>query len=174
MKFLKITSFSLVMLTILASFSQCTSTQKLQKSVPIAFSEVYFQRWTAGVEGGGSGINLYIELASELPKNIQLDSVYFRGKAAKFETKPQNKLLYIGRFKTEFNPSKDLIMSNDSLNEYGNEMSVNIKKLPFNLKENEGIISYKEGKNTKYYKVENIVEKRVLNYPSAATNKHSY
>jgi hypothetical protein len=172
MKFLKITSFSLVMLTIMASFSQCSGTQKLQKKVPIAFSEVYFQRWTAGVKGGGSGINLYIELASELPKNIQLDSVYFRGKSAKFETKPQNQLLYIGRFKTEFNQPKDLIMSSDSLNEYGNEMSVNTKRMPFNLKENEGVISYKEGKNTKYYKVENIVEKRALNYPSAAPDKH--
>lgn len=171
MKFFKIVSFSLLMLIILTSFSQCSSTQKLQKKAPTDFSKVYFQRWTAGIKDGGSGIALYLELASELPKNIVLDSVYFRGKPAKLETKTQDSLLFIGYFRTDSNQKRDIIMSSNPLDEYHNKLGTVDENIPFELKDDECVISYKMGKDTKYFKIENIIEKEIISYPSTPNNK---
>ena len=141
MKLLKQTSFLIVMLILMASFSQCSTAQKLQKNAPTQFGDVYCQKWTAGVKGGGSGLNLFIPA---MDKSIQLDSVYFRGKVVKLEVKPGDLTLYIGRFKTEFNQPSDVVMSSDSNEEYGNQLPEKVKIIPFELKDDECVVSYKE------------------------------
>lgn len=169
MKFIKYGIFSILLLTIMTSFSQCSSSKTLQEKAPATFGEVYFQRWNAGIQGGGSGINLFISVEDA---NVVLDSVYFRGKSAKLETKPQNKSLYIAYFKTEFNQPKDIVMSSNPLDEYNNPLPIQKEKIPFTLKDSECVVSYKDGQTTKYFKIENITEKEVINYPSAPNNKH--
>jgi len=62
-------------------------------------------------------------------------------------------------------------MSNDPNAEFGNEMPEISQKIPFVLKDNECVISYKDGKTTKYFKVDNITEKDLIPYPSAPPNK---
>jgi len=168
MKTLKTISFSILMLIVMASFSQCSSTKKLQLNYPLDLGQVYFQKWIAGIEGGGAGLNIFIPTEDT---SIKLDSVYFRGKAAKLEVKSQNGTIYIGRFISNFNKKKDLIMSNDPNAEFGNEMPEISQKIPFVLKDNECVISYKDGKTTKYFKVDNITEKDLIPYPSAPPNK---
>ena len=155
--------FGLLMLTgVMASFSQCSSAQKLQKKAPTVFGEIYFQNWIAGVEGGGSGINLFIETLND---DIVLDSVYFRNQSAKFEVKPANKLLYIGRFITEFNKKEDMVISSDSNKEYVNKAPDLSNKNPFKLKEDECVVSYLEGGMIKYFKLENIKERQSMDIP---------
>ena len=153
---------------IMTSFLQCSSSQTLQEKAPTTFGEVYFQRWNAGIQGGGSGINLFIPVVDT---NVVLDSVYFRGKSAKLETKPQNKSLYIAYFKTELNQPKDIVMSNNPLDEYKNQLPIQKERIPFKLKDSECVVSYKDGSITKYFKIENITEKETINYPSAPNNK---
>lgn len=157
-----------MLLMIMTSFSQCSSSQKLQEKAPATFGEVYFQRWNAGIQGGGSGMNLFIPVTDN---NVVLDSVYFRGESTKLETKPQNKMLYIGYFKTEFNQPKDIVMSSNPLDEYNNLLLIKKEKIPFTLKDSECVVSYKDGQTTKYFKIENIIEKEAINYPSAPNNK---
>jgi hypothetical protein len=154
---------------IMTSFSQCSSSQKLQEKAPATFGEVYFQRWNAGIQDGGSGINLFIPVTDT---NVVLDSVYFRGKSAKLETKPTDTSLYVGRFKTEFNQPKDIVMSSNPLDEYNNPLPIQKERMPFTLKDSECVLSYKDGQTTKYFKIENIIEKEAINYPSAPNNKH--
>jgi hypothetical protein len=154
----------LTLTLVMASFSQCSSAQKLQKKAPTTFGEVYFQKWVSGVAGGGSGINIFVETLTD---NVQLDSVYFRGRAAKFEVKPANKLLYIGRFLTDSNKNEHMIMSSDTNQEYGNKAPIIPSKIPFELKDNECVISYLSNNQTKYFKIENIEERRSKNYPMA-------
>jgi len=156
------------MLLVMASFSQCSSAQKLQDKAPITIGKAYCQSWIAGVEGGGAGLNIFIPV---IDNSIILDSVYFRGKAAKLEVKQEENILYVGRFPSDFNQKRDIIMSSDPKAEYGNEMPNISKKIPFELKNNECVISYKEGKTTKYFKVDNVVEKDLVPYPSAPPNK---
>lgn len=156
---------------IMFSFSQCSSQKKLQKEAPLQFEGAYCQTWIGGLEGAGSGINIFIPAKAMPNANIELDSVYFRGKSAKLTTKPQNNFLFIGRFSTAINQKKDIIMSADGKQEFGNEMPIIPEKIPFELKEDECVISYKEGNKTKYFKINNIVEKKAEYYPSAPPNR---
>ena len=156
---------------VLTCFTQCSSAQKLEKEIPFKIGSAYFQNWVAGIEGGGSGINIFIPIEGKSQDRIELDSVYFRGKASKLETKPNNPDLFIGRFSTVFNQKRDLIMSNKPNAEYGNEaQKINIK-IPFDLKDDECVVSYKEGNKIKYFRIVNVVEKRPVQYPSAPPNK---
>lgn len=168
MKQLKTISYSLLIFIVTASFSQCSSAQKLQDQAPLKIGQVYYQKWIAGVQGGGSGINIFIPTGNS---SVKLDSVYFRGKVAKLETKPQAETLYIGRFKSDLNQRKDIIMSNEPNAEYGNSIPKPTKNIPFELKENECVISYIQGDKTKYFIIKNIAEKEMIPYPSAPPNK---
>ena len=152
----------------MASFSQCSSAKKIQEKAPLVLGQVYCQSWIAGIEGGGAGLNVFIPVEDN---SIILDSVYFRGKATKLEIKSLNETIYIGRFISDLNKKKDIVMSSEPTAEYGNKMPIITEKIPFELKDNECVISYKEGKTTKYFKVDNVVEKELIPYPSAPTNK---
>ena len=74
---------------------------------------------------------------------------------------------YVSHFKTALNQNEDIIMSGEDSAEYGNELPANIKPFPFQLKENECVISYKEGNTIKYFKVMNLIEMPLQLYPSA-------
>jgi hypothetical protein len=169
MKLLKQTSFLIVMVILMASFSQCSTAQKLQRTAPTQFGNVYCQTWVAGVKGGGSGLNVFIPV---MDMSIQLDSVYFRGKSVKLEVKKTNEgLLYIGRFKTQLNQPKDIIISRDANEEYKNQLPIIEEKIPFELNDDECVVTYKQGDKTQYYKITNIEQKRAMHYPSAPPNK---
>jgi len=165
MKLVKQTFFLIVMLILMASFSQCSTAQKLQKTAPVQFGEVYFQSWVAGVSGGGSGLNLFIPI---IDNSILLDSVYFRGKAAKLEVRSGDLPLYIGRFKTEFNEPIDIILSSDQDQEHANKLPVIEVEIPFDLIDDECVVTYKQGDKTLYYKISNIKQQEPLHYPMAA------
>lgn len=155
---------------IMFSFSQCSSQKKLQDKAPVQLKEVYCQSWVAGIRGGGAGMNIFIPVEAISDKDIEIDSVFFRGKSAKLTTKPQNKSLYIGRFTSDANKPHDIVMSSDEQQEYGNKMPKAKEVIPFELRDNECVVSYKVGSKTKYFKIENIEEKRSIPYPSAPNN----
>jgi hypothetical protein len=148
--------------------SQCTSTRKVQTNMPLEIGKAYYQNWIAGIEGGGSGINLYIPITSNV-NHIELDSVYFQNKVTKLEL--TNKKLAIGHFKTNPNQKKDIIMSNEPYAEYGNQVPGFDKKIPFELKGNQCVISYIERSKTKYFMIDSIIKKQLLAYPSRPHNK---
>ena len=161
-----------LMIIIMTSFSHCSSAQKLQKEAPVTIGKVYYQHWVAGIQSGGSGVNLFIPVKESLTEDVQLDSVFFKGKVSKLEVKPTNPNLFIGRFSTSGNQKKDIIMSDKPNAEYVNEGPKKKPKIPFELKENECVVSYIEANKTKYFKVENIIEKQPQLYPSAPPKKH--
>ena len=156
------------MLVFMASFSYCSSAQKLQKTAPVEFGEVYCQSWVAGVQEGGSGLNLYIPVKDT---SIVLDSVYFRGKVAKLEFSSSNSL-YVGRFKTAVNQPKVNIFSSDPKEEYTNKRQQKEALIPFDLKDDECVVSYKKENDIKYYKISNVKQKEPLNYPRTPPNKY--
>jgi len=166
---------SIISLTILPfimfSFSQCSSQKKLQDKAPVQLMEVYCQSWVAGVRGGGAGINIFIPTNLKTYNHNRLDSVYFRGKSAKLQIIEDKTIVYVGRFISDVNRKQDLIMSSDKKEEYGNKMLKVEEEIPFELKDDECIVSYKVGARTKYFKIKNIVEKASIPYPSAPPNK---
>ncbi|WGD35735.1 hypothetical protein [Olleya sp. YS] len=146
--------FKYLSVTILSSilFMQCSSTKQLQKEASFKTDQAYYQTWVAGVRGGGSGINIFIPVTSEL-KNLKLDSLYFRQHKMALETKPNNPNLYIGRILTKANQKEGF--------------KETTTKIPFDLKQNEAVLSYIENGDIKYFKIENIIEKPAEQYPSA-------
>lgn len=152
-------------------FTNCSTAQRLQKSAPVSLGDVYCQKWVSGVQGGGSGLNLFIPGSKEMPQSIQLDSVYFRGKGTKLEKVQLDNVMYVGRFDNDFNQKKDIVMSHDSEEEYGNQAPLLDTKIPFDLKNSECVVSYKEGTETKYFKIENITQKQPEHFPNTKQNK---
>jgi hypothetical protein len=144
------------------SFSQCASTKKLQDEAPLEIGQLSYQSWVAGIEGGGAGVNLFIPIVMNT-NNIVLDSVYFQGKQVKLEQK--NKSLYVGRFKKATNQKKDIVMSSDRLAEVNNPIPEIPKKIPFEIKEDECVVSFIDEKKTKYYKISGIIKKEAQFYP---------
>ncbi|WP_424492845.1 hypothetical protein [Salinimicrobium sp. GXAS 041] len=154
---------------IIISMSNCANGQKITEEAPVAFQQAYYTPWVGGVKGSGAGYNLFIPVNGEMAE-VQLDSVYFRGKKAKLTTKPQNDNLYIGHFETSSGTKKapDLVMSSDPREEYGNQAPEIIRDFPFELKEDEAVVSFRKEGKTSYFKISNIQKRDSdvkINYP---------
>lgn len=151
----------------MASFSQCSTAQKLQKEPPMAFGEVYAQKWVAGIEGGGSGIDVFVPIEES---SITLDSMFFRKQKVKLEFIDGDNPMYVGRFKTLVNQSENLVLSSDMNEETKNTLPQPAEDMPFDIEDNACVISYKKGNRTLYYKIADIAMKQQLHYPSAPKN----
>jgi hypothetical protein len=158
----------LVICGITVSFSNCQSSQKLKNPTSLKIGEVYYENWEAGVQDIGSGYTIFIPILN-YPKNITLDSVYFKGNKAKLEFK--NNTVFVGRFKTTTNKKQDIIMSNEPYAEYANKVPVLPEKIPFELKDDECIVSYLVEEEIKYFKIEGIVRKAYILYQTVPSNK---
>ncbi|WP_347923183.1 hypothetical protein [Pontimicrobium sp. SW4] len=163
--------FKLLILTvIMSSFSQCSSAQKLERNAPVIFGDVYCKQWVSGIEGGPTGLDIYIEVKDS---EFLLDSVYFRDKVTKLKKNPQNNKQYIGSFVIPSTKKQDIVMSSDSKAEYGNKIPEKPIRTPFELAHNECVISYKVNGKTKYYKITNVAEIHSIDVPmSPASNKN--
>ena len=133
--------------------TSCSSQDKVIKESAIVAS---YQSWVAGVRGGGSGINFYIDLKSELPVNIELKKLIFRGYEVPFEK--QDNLHFQAMIKTPSNQEK---IEGDDTQIYTSP------KNALTLADNEAILVF--SKNGKEYqqKITNVTEKPALEYPSA-------
>lgn len=141
---------------IMASFSNCSTAQKLQENTDFTIGEVTSQGWVAGVEGGGGGINVFVPV-SNMKDNTSLEGLYYNGKYVNLEKKGD---LFIGRFDTGVNkPKDDLILDGDIKKEYGNKVPDVQEKIPFELAKDEAVLSYKQGGKLRYYKIKNIKNK---------------
>ncbi len=163
MKTIKQITSLFLMLMLMASFSQCSTAQKLQKKAPMNFGDTYAQKWVAGIKGGGSGINIFIPVDEN---NIALDSIYFRDQMVKLKYSENDKM-YVGRFKTEFNQPVDMIVSSDMKEESKNTYPIIKQKMPFEMLDNECVVTYSSNDKTMYYKISNISIKEPVHYPSA-------
>mgnify|MGYP001044098054 CR=1 FL=1 len=154
----------LMLIVMVITCSHCSSTNDLQKNPPFDLEKVYYESWTSGVSGGGSGINVFIELKKEF---VQLDSVYFRGKVVNLEVKPSNKRLFIGRLLYPPSNKFDRTLDKESLNEYKNKAPIIEMNTFYNLEQDECVVTYESRGKTKYYKITSMVEKRRHDVPMA-------
>jgi len=158
------------LLLILLSFglSNCGSTQtktikyQLTEEPPFTIESVYSQDWVAGIQGGGSGVTLYITFSS-VSEDILFNEIYFRENSIQATKIATNKI--VGYFKNTLN--SDVIMDSDAIKEAANTPP---KKIPFQLQKNEAIISFSEKGKLHYYKIVSIVEKEMQAYPKSNPN----
>ena len=132
--------------------TSCSSQDKVIKESAIVAS---YQGWVAGVRGGGSGINFYIDLKSELPANIELKKLIFRGYEVPFEK--QDNLHFQAMIKTPGNQEK---IEGDDTQIYTSP------KNALTLTENEAILIFlKNGKEIRQT-IKEVKQKPMLLYPS--------
>ena len=101
-----------------------------------------------------------MQIVSELKKKLIIEDLFFRNIQVKAQKDRNNHLIYLGYFNNELN--RDVIMDADATKEAQNTPP---KKIPFQLKENEAIISYTYKGTLQYYKVSNITEEEIIAYP---------
>ena len=155
---------------VLVGFSQCGNSKylgyKFEKKAPFKVREATYQSWVAGIEGGGAGITIIItfEEIDSIGANdlFEIDSIYFRNQLMKAVTKG-NPNQIIGRYKSTINQPKDVVFHRDVVKEYGNEAPRPIENSPFELAEEEAVITYKQHEKIKYYKLK-LVKKASVFY----------
>ena len=158
MKIMKI----IFILTILLGFSQCGS-NKFVKNPSFKIEKATYNKWSGG-QPGVSGVKLELQLVNAL--QIEFDSLYFQKKITKVETRKINNMLQIiGHFSTSNRKNKDLILDANPIKELKNTPPV-VHNFPFDLKENEAILSFKKNNKTHYYKINEVKQTQPSFFPS--------
>ncbi|MFK5877987.1 MAG: hypothetical protein QM478_00675 [Flavobacteriaceae bacterium] len=157
--------FNITILLLL--FNSCSPKNKfnLEKSAFIKFEKAYYENWVSGLKGGGSGLNIYLVLESELKENIQLKGIFFRKEYSLLKFQKLN--YYQGFIKTNENwDLEENVFENNTLVENEEKVTEKAKttSFPFNLKLNEAIISYQEESKIKYFKIV-LIKKETSNIP---------
>jgi hypothetical protein len=123
--------------------------------------QISYQKWTAGVRGGGSGINIFIDLKEPLDKEVAIE----KAQILYYETTQIDKIndtQYVCHVRSEFN---NRILDENPDNEYGNQPPV--FRLKDTLKEGTIKLFFKKAGKTTIQTFENVKEKELLAYPSA-------
>ena len=156
------TIFLLPILMVLMSFSQCDG-KKFDEKPPSKIVTSHFQNWVGG-QPGSKGVLVTIKM-EKLTDNIVFDSIYFNNKVEKLMVAPlDNEFILTGNF-AETNPKrKDVVLSGNPKEEFGNQPPKIEKNLPFKLNENEAIISYLIKGKKRYYLLKNIKKSKPIYY----------
>ena len=76
--------FVVLTLGLLRSCKSCDTNKNTTEFIinpPFSIDKIYYQKWIAGTQGGGSGVNLYVEF-SQINKGVLLNEFYFRNNIA--------------------------------------------------------------------------------------------
>ena len=144
---------TLLALVIIVSFTKCGST-KFIENPPFKITSATYNHWVGGIPGV-SGTNVRISYTAD--SNVFFDSIYFLKRSLKLELREsKGTKLIMGYFKNE-DPSlkADHILHVAVEKEMGNKPPA-INNFPFDLKENEAVISYIKGSKTKYFKIKSL------------------
>ena len=144
-------------LVFIVGFTQCKST-KFDSNPPFTVEKSSYNNWVGG-QPGVSGTRVEVYLTSKV--DIAFDALYFKNRKTNVEFREKDGRTFLT---AHYNTSKrnDMILESDGKKEAVNKLPENF---PFKLKENEAVISFKEGDKTKYVKIENIKETKPDHYP---------
>lgn len=137
---------------------------KFEKNPPFTVGTVYFQKWVSGLKDGNSGLEVHLVFTAINPKTTITD-IYFRNEVLKPQNLLNNQNEYVAHLSND--NKKDIIMDIDSVKEAANTPS---QKFPFDLKENEAVVSYFFEDRINYFKLSNVQEKEQIAYPQSNSN----
>ena len=162
---MKVVLAFIVFAIISCSSSKENNKSKVKNTFETAEIEsVYYQKWIAGIQGGGNGINFHVIFKEPLDEEYTLDSVIFQTKNGIFEKISETE--YLAKIDTHQN---DLILDENPQKEYGNKTPDDK-----NLKSKDIIIFYriKSSGKLKAFQIENVKEKPMIAYPSRNKQKN--
>lgn len=148
---------------IMVFFTQCGSAQ-FDKEAPFTIHKAYYQDWFGG-QPGSKGTLVTVEI-SRADESIVFDSIFFNGKIMRLgNTVSDNKQLLIGNFSTTTLSDNNIIMHSDPKEEMANKVSKPAFNYPFELTDNECVVSYIIKNKKRYYKIENLKKEKSIYYP---------
>lgn len=143
----------------------CNSGSKLfEENPPFQLKEVSFQNRFAGAQEFGKETEIFIHLQS-IADGVDMDSIYFRGKAEALKKDSTNPLKYTTLFRSK--TKKSGIMDKNAVKEMNNPVPDIFPDFPFELQDNEAVVSYRKNKKTYYYKASELKEIQAVSYPSS-------
>ncbi len=152
---------------LLLSFYNCGSGNTndsyivLEQYPPFQVEAASYQKWVAGTPEGGGGVTVFINF-SNIQQGVVFKEIYFRDKNTEVVASAAVRVQYVGYFKNE--SKRDVIMDSNSINEAANTPP---KKSPFQLEDDEAVISYKFNGEIAYFKIEKLEQKEILAYPAS-------
>lgn len=150
-----------IYLFILFGFITCKSVHTEVSNHPFAINGASYNYWTGG-RPGVSGIKVILNYTSD--QKVTFDKIYFQKKEGSLEiTKTKGVTLLIGNISTSKLTGPDLILDIDPKEEMNN--SVPSIKIPFELRENEAVITYTYKGISSHYKVIGITQTASEFYP---------
>ena len=152
----------LSILFLLLGFSQCGGSTLVKKST-LKVEKAFYNKWFGGQPGvRGTKVEIHLKDASE----VIFVALYFQGKRTKVEVSQMEKFTrIIAHFSTSKRKNRNLILDADITKELENTLP-SLEEFPFQLKENEAILSYKKEGKTLYFKIENIKKLQSISFPS--------
>lgn len=139
----------LLMLIFTIIFSAC-KTPKLMNNPPFKIISAEYEEWRGGIPGI-SGIKVQIVYSSN--ESIDFNQLYFKNMITQVEFDSSNQQTIIAHFDTS--KRKDLpVIENDN---HSKKLPEKIK-FPFEILDNEAVISFKKNGQMYYYKVQNLVK----------------
>lgn len=146
-------------------FTQCSSSQQFDKETPFTISKAYYQDWVGG-KPGSNGIIITIEIPLEISNEIILDSAFFRRKMSKLSVATlDQKQIATANFSKNTFVERDIIMASDPKKEMANKVPDVTITFPFELTDNECVVSYFVKNKKHYYKLINIKKIKTIYYP---------
>jgi hypothetical protein len=125
-----------------------------QTNPPFKVVKATYSKWLGG-QPGVNGISINIEIDNP---SIVLDVVYFKNNSTALKLdKSKSTPIYVGTIVLE-NTNKNYELNADAKKEYGNPVPDISQKIPFQLSENEAVVSYTFKNKTAYYKISNVKE----------------
>lgn len=156
MKFTQAVAVSILILVgILFGEEGLDSLKRVQTS-PI--QTPYYQEWTAGVQGGGGGIIITIELITD--SSIAPDSVFYRGMSGKLKSKDSNTRVYTSSFSyRNLNSGNNILAVQTKKKVTDSLYSTNEELQNMNLKKENCVVSYYRNEEHKYIIFDSISKK---------------
>lgn len=137
------------------SCRQHITNEKAAALQEIIVESVTYQSWIAGVQGGGSGINVTVNLKNALPKDVVLKSVKLL-QYTTYNITAQDEKTYLGYIKTEANQRH-----------FNEQITDEIPTKIDTIEKGKAILVF--DKNGKIFEkeIQNVKEMEMLAYPSA-------
>lgn len=158
MKTLKQTSIGIAVIGLFI-FMSCGSTSKISENkAPFKVLTSTYSKWLGG-QPGVNGVKVSIKIDNSA---VKLDSVYFRNSSALLKLNEKTETYNVSIALP--NTNKNLQLDIDPRKEFGNKVPDISTKLPFELNDNEAVVSYFYKGKTNYYKISNLIEVKKNNY----------
>ncbi|EAR13443.1 hypothetical protein PI23P_03077 [Polaribacter irgensii 23-P] len=153
----------LFILSLVCCFYQCSSSIFVSNP-PFSVEKAFYNDWVGG-QPGVRGMLLEVHLKNAA--GIVFDSLYFQSKSTEVSVRNLDaKIQLIGQYTIANRIRRDVILNKDSSKELKNPFP-SLRQFPFDLMNNEAVLSYKKEGKMLYFKVKNIRKVSTVPFPSA-------